>query len=431
MHKSTNHLIRLLFTVFLLCGPHFTFVPSVHAQNDAPVYCQTLSADDCALVVRSQEAMTALTAATMAIDIDMLVSDIPDAPFDTLDMQIQQKTAFAVTPDGVAARERMQQMLAAETSSRLTDPTQLAQLFVDLLNGTQMDTNLTFTVSDDIIRLIEEEAAASGEPIPFALPNSFSFAGRVVNGIGFTRFSDFFALMPGMRVNGEIWFGMDYGELIDFAVADGAFDNLTQSDLEAVDLLLTLYSGNSMSAGGPLAATMADIPYAAEVAPFLQLERLADETQDGRAVARIRTTVDYARLLADPQVQELLSDYLRDNGLNGEEMSEAEIAQMVALAQFAGPAILESLGLEAIESIDLENGYVLNGELHLNWDLSQLMALAGMAGADVPEMEELPVITLNVASQYDNFNEPALVTEPETALIVSFGELLRLAELSN
>ncbi|MBV7338621.1 hypothetical protein KFU94_62465 [Chloroflexi bacterium TSY] len=80
--------------------------------------------------------------------------------------------------------------------------------------------------------------------------------------------------------------------------------------------------------------------------------------------------------------------------------------------------------------IDLEKNHLLFSQVGLNWDISQLAALASLAGADVGlNSEELPIVFMDISTVNDSINEDILIDEPVPAMIFATQELIDLADL--
>lgn len=417
--------IGVLLILALLCT---IWPPATYAQEAAPLFCATLSAEDCALLTNAQDQMSALRSVVAQSHIDFLASNIPDAPFDSIAFSLDQQVTQELSIEAAAALLEMRQLAQMQPQRFQQEPQLLLDYYAAMLTGMNLASSVQMSVSEEVIRLIEEAAAAEGEPIPFALPNELAFSTRLVDGTFYTNLSEVADLLPGLSAHGDVWLGVEFAPIVDLAfqaaLADADFDDMSSSDAELFAQLLSTSASNT---GGPAVTTVAALPFGAELVPFFDVERLENGEVDGQETARLRTTIDYAALLADPVVQELIAELIRSPDFGGQEMDEMEMARTLVIVQQFGPSVLETLGLEIVEEIALETGHYLGGELKLDWDLSELAPLLAATGvARQSELPQLPVIQLNARSSYRDHNADLAIEPPATALIVSTSELLEL-----
>ncbi|MEZ4710625.1 MAG: tetratricopeptide repeat protein [Caldilineaceae bacterium] len=402
--------------------------PAARAQEETPLYCAALTADDCALLAAAHEQMRTLHAVAAANHMDFTASNIPDAPFDAISFSLDQQTTQSLNSEAVAALLELRQLAQTEPQLLMTEPQRLLDFYAALLAGANFDSHMQLTVSEDVVRLIEQAAEEEGEPIPFPLPNQLAFSTRLVDGTLYVNLSHLADLLPGLTATGDVWLGVEFAPVFDLifsaAMTDADISTMRSSDAE---LFAQIMAASSSSTGGPLATTLAALPFGAQALPFLKIERAENGAVDGHETARFRTTVDYAALLADPTVQELIAQLIRDPDFGDQEMDEFEMRQTLTIIQQFGPTVLDTLGLELVEQIDLASGHFLGSELKLNWDVAQLAPLLAVAG--MPELSavpQLPVIALNSTTSYRDHNVDLTIEPPATALIVATSELLDL-----
>ncbi|MEZ4658288.1 MAG: tetratricopeptide repeat protein [Caldilineaceae bacterium] len=426
---ARNRWPHRLFAALLIFALLCVLAPSgLHAQEDAPLYCAALTADDCALLTAAHEQMRTLHALTAANHIDFTASNIPDAPFDAITFALDQQTTQSLSTEAMAALLEFRQLAQTEPQLLMAEPQRLLDFYATFLAGANFESNLQLNVSEDVIRLIEQAAAEEGEPIPFPLPNQVEFSTRLVDGTFYVNLSPLADLLPGLAATGDIWLGVEFAPIIDLAfnaaLADADFNDMRSSDAE---LLAQILGASASNTGGPLAPTLAGMPFGAQALPFLNIQRVEDGAVDGQATARFRTTVNYAALLADPTAQELIAQLIRDPDYGDQPMDEFEMRQTLAIIQQFGPTVLDTLGLELIEQVDLDSGLFLGSELKLNWDVAQLAPLLAAAGIpDLGEDQQLPVIAFSSTTSYRDHNAELTIAPPAPALIIATAELLEL-----
>lgn len=398
---------------------------AVHAQSDPPMYCAELSTDDCTILTTARENMAQLDSFTADAAVELNVGNIPDVPFDEITIEIDMQTAYMFSEEALAVRDQLSDVQTINTMLQ-EDPVEFFELYMGIMDGSSFETNYNIRLSDDTMLLlqqaIEEDA---GEELPFELPNELAISARMLDGTLFANYGELLDPLPGLVVKGEIWFGMEYTPMMEIMLpamrADGELDPMNPDEAEMVSQFIAAFASNS---NGPLATTIAGLPFSAEIMPSLTLERIED---GNGGTAAFRTTIDYATLLAEPAVQEILAELIRDPDFGDTPMSDEEMTEVMAMVQLMGPTVLDSLGLEVIEEIDPETGLLMRSEFHLNWDIEQLAPLLQMAGGpDISELGEMPIVALNGTATYANHGEELIIDEPETAIIIAFSEILEI-----
>ncbi|MCB0156686.1 MAG: tetratricopeptide repeat protein, partial [Caldilineaceae bacterium] len=318
-------------------------------------------------------------------------------------------------------------MAPADLAAMFDDPPALMAALTTILTGTQAATSARMTVTPELVDFIAATAAAEGDPIPFDLPTTVKLETRLHAGTAYVNFSSLADVLPGLRAVGDIWLGVDVIPLLDFLATptDVDLDVSTLSPDERTQLSRMLGSA-SAGFGGPLAPMLAASPLAAQIAPFLVVERLEDGAIDGRTTATFLTTVDYAALLQDADVQAAVLDLLVEQEILSPNADAGEIEAALAMVSSVGPPLLQTLGLEWVEQIDPETGYLLQTTLDLDWDLAQFLPLLDPAGAGTPA--DAPRVRLSQATTYTDHNGPVTIDAPAPALILDTAELIAIAE---
>ena len=396
----------------------------VYAQDDLPLYCATLADEDCAILLMARERMQEVRSISGDTTFELIISNIPDAPFNEITLDIEQQSAYNFSDEGMAARAKLSDVeLIRELLQE--DPVAFLGLYSELIVGSSLESSFRISVSEDTMALIEEAIEEeSGDPVPFTLPNEFGVSSRIVDGTMYTNLSEMLDPLPGFKALGDVWFGFEYGPMMDITMAaardDGDLDPMDEDEAAIASQFTAAVSGAN---GGPLISTVAGLPFGEDILPSIEIERI----EDGAGTVRIRTTIDYATLLSEPAVQELLAELIRDPDFGDTDMSDEEMTEAMAVIQLMGPTVLDSLGLEVIEEIDPETGYLVGSEFHLNWDIEALAPLFSMAGGpDLSELEDVPVFSMNGTSAYSDHNSDLVIETPETALIFSIEEILEL-----
>ena len=405
------------------------------AQADEP-FCGELNETDCELLNASYETMRDVTSLHSNLEMELLIDNLPEAeelPIQEFTLFITQETAYQIEPAASDALMELRELLADPDALEAEFP-RFLDLYFEAIAGITMDSTFGLSFSEEVAALVEEEA---GLPIP----SSFEFRSRVVDGGSYTNVGDLLALLPGVSVRGDIWFGIEVTALADFmadlegldeAFAEFAEEMTEEEQMTETDaLVLSQYLlGDFNVISGPLLPSLAASELTAVGAPYLLVERLDDETVDGASVAVFRTAVDYAALFDDPEVESLLVDLLQNDELMGGDALAADEAESVAfLIGIYGPEILQDLNLEVIEFVDPDTHYLVSTEVNMDWDLTDLAAIASIAGEEFAmEADELPLFVISATTSYTEIGEPVSVDVPETAIILDFEDIVTLIE---
>ncbi len=407
----TRRFTPLFLALALLLTPAFSAVALAQDAQDAPAYCAEvgLSAADCTLLADSQAAMTGVQAVTTYAELDFLVSGIPDLPFNELAVNYTQDTALAQGEVATATAQKLRAMTPQQRFQFFMDQQSLVDVMSETIYDTNIDTELTLIVSEEIQSLI---AAEAGMPVP----NTITFGIRIVDGVEYLNISDLATLAPELAFFGDGWIGIEMEPLLQQAYGQGGtFDQQAGDEgrllLAQMMSMPALWNGSSI-----LLHTLGTTPEAAMALKFFNIVREDDDKVNGQDVAVFRTTIDYQTLLSDPMIQDLIKAILADEEFVGQDFSEAEIEQIMTAVQLFGPAVLQSLTLELVETVGLQDGFAYSGEFNFDWDLTQLMALAAASGGEVPDVA--PAFSINMLTISDNFNQPQPIEAPANAFIL-------------
>ncbi|MBV7338616.1 hypothetical protein KFU94_62440 [Chloroflexi bacterium TSY] len=330
-------MLRYCFILAIAVALIFAGSTTIWAQ-DTTTYCELLSAEDCELLHDSAQAMRDVTSIETQVNVDMLVKNIPEVPFEELSVNVTQYTAFALDDDAAQILADLRQMSPDDMTFLFQRTEEVFNLYFDVLTGSTFDTELTVSVSEDVAQIISEEADAG-----FDLPSSIGFGVRLLDGIMYVNLSSFADALPGIRTTGAMWLGFEFAPVLDLAAADADFGEIGE---EEAATLAQFASGMGGVSGGPLITTLGATEMTELLLPYVDVERLPDDELDGNGVAVFRTVIDYQYLSGDPIFQSLLAELLGDESLIGIRLSDLEIEQIVGMAEVFGPDLLASLGLE-------------------------------------------------------------------------------------
>lgn len=319
--------MRKFVLLLLLALALSVFAPAAFAQDATEVFCGDLSAEDCALLEQSSQAMTDVTSGVATFNLNIDVQNIPDVP--SLTINLAGNAAYNLDPAAIEA-------LTPEEGVELTAEETLAAVTTAL---SAFDGELSLTLT-----LPEELAAQAGIPasvIPLEL--------ALVDGIGYINFDTIDPLLGGMLAQQGMtgWGGINL------------IDVMTQMVAENPEMLGQLDMATSTT-------DMADMTQLEGLAQYITIAREADV--DGAAV--FVTNIDFGGAVSDPAFQDLLKESLE---ASGETMDEAEFQQTIGILQVLG----QQSTLSATQVIDPATGFVNSAEINMNIDLTSLLSASG------------------------------------------------------
>lgn len=346
-------------------------------------FCGTLSDADCQLLLASQEAMMGLSGATIDLLANLNISNIPDAPFNSLTFQLNGDGAYSVDAETLSTLQSLQ----GAPDVLLENMEELPQMLEEAVNSFEGQLNLTLTLPEELVN----EAATSGEEIPETL----SIELRLVNGVAYLSLSSLAESMPDAGIPSG-WFGLELSRLLRSAMEASIQEMDEQGGIQGM-----LPPGFDLS-------TFSQFSDPEVLGEFITVERLDDGDVDGESVAVFRTSVDYAGLLSSEAFMNLMEQQMDAAG--GETMSEADREQAMQMMQ----QMFEGLEFESTQYIDLDENFVRRQETNFNWDLASLMAATGEDTS-----QPAPVINFDFTITYDDFNSAPAVEAPADAQVIT------------
>lgn len=399
-----SRIIYSLLLSFLLGA--MTILPV--AAQDGVAYCDTLSAEDCELVSGTVDAMSAISSGATALSIEMIVQDIPELPAETLSFRYDQSIGFMLGEEVAALIQDLQGMTPAEMQSLGDEPAVGIEMARILVNGMNFGMDLDLQMTDEMAAFLSEEMR---DDIGMDLPTELSLRLMIVDGIFYIDTASIAPFAPEITAFVDGWVGLDANPLIDMAAAELAGEGMSGSAPSGTDSM----GAGTIGMTGALVATVDALDPSGEIIKFLDVEPL-DVEDAAEDEAYFLTTVNFADFFQSPVFRQLVAYFSADQGAS---MTEAELDEVVQLAQIMGPSLLQGLNLQLIELIDEGTGHIAVGDLLLEWDLASLLLLAsqGDPSLQVAEGAE-PFLGLNIVTSADQLNEDVDLSAPEGAFVV-------------
>ncbi len=339
------------------------------AQDTPPVFCGDLSAADCAILEQSQTAMLGLTAASTEFSLDLQI----EAEGNTVPISLTGSATFS----GV---ERMDHELDLGDMTEMPDITPM----LDALRGFNADLNLTLTVPEDV-----------AEDMP---ANTVTLELRLVDGVGYINFDQLQAFMEDAELTG--WGGLDIASLIEALAKEITPEMLSQfGDLA------------EMSNVDPaMMEQMQQFSDPAFIGQYVSITR----TDDGSgATATFATTLDFAGMMKDPAMQDMIREQMRAQAeQQGEQMTESEETMALGMVGM----VFEDTNMIVTEEIDTATGLVASVSFSMDMDMSNL--------AEMDDNSSGPVVfTMDAAVTY-SYDDIATIAAPEDANMLPYEMLI-------
>lgn len=366
------------------------------AQLPEP-FCGSLSDEDCAILVASQEASLEVESSSSSIDVDILIAGIPGLPADELAFNYAQDASIALDPELALEIAEMQQMPPEELIENMD---LMIEALLDLYATIALDMDLSFTMPQELADLASADAGTE-------IPNELTAMLRIVDGYGYANIDELAAQIEGAE-GLQGWYGIDIVSLMELSFEESMSQANPGPDIAA-----------SMTGFG-MSSFLNSEEGRALLEEYVEIERVNDVTIDGQEAAVFRSTFDFGRFVGSPLFADLLVSQIGVlNEVADMNLTEAELREMLSLMPMFGPMLFTGLDFGITQRIGLEDFFVHESELVFDWDLSSIIAVAQMA---VPDLELppgiAPVINFGVISDASDFNDVAEIETPEDALII-------------
>jgi hypothetical protein len=368
---------------------------SVAAQGAAtPAFCGNLAEADCQLLRDSQQAMQGLSSASFDLNADLNVTNIPNAPFNSLAFNLKGTGAYSVDQTQVSSLQGM------DMSALASNPQQLGQYLESALNAVNGDVTLTLTLPPE---LVQQMSSGSQQ-----FPSTLSLQARLVSGNGYINLEGLQAAAPGGNIPSG-WTGIE----------------LARTLRQVFEAQAGQMTGSANPFAGALnPATMGTFTNPETMGKFVTIQRAADAANGG---AVFQTTIDYGALFSSTEFSDLMRNQMKSSNPN---MTDAQVDQALAMM----PQMMKGLTLTTTQTIDPSTKFVTNASVNLDWDMTALMQTAtsasGSSGSSATTTTA-PRISFNGTITYTNHNSAPAITAPEGVTVVPAETLLSSFGLSS
>lgn len=380
--------LLILLAVLLLAVSSAALAQEGTEEPGLPAtFCGSLSDADCGLLTAAHHAGMGLSSATVDLQANLDISNIPDAPFDSLAFQLNGDGAYSIDAEMLSTLQSMQ----GAPEAMLENMEAMPQMLEQAVNSFQGRLNLSLTLPEAV-------TSAGGDQ---EIPETLSVELRLVNGVVYVDLSALAESMPDAGIPPG-WLGLELSRLIRSMMEMSLQQMDAQGGFEGM-----LPPGFDME-------TFSQFGAPDMLADFVTVERLDDADVDGAAVAAFRTTIDYGGLFSSEAFMNLMEQQM---DASGETLTEADREEAMQMVQ----QMFQGMSFETTEYVDLDDNYVRRSETHFGWDLSSMMSVVGEDTG-----EGAPVINFDFTITYDDFNNAPAVEAPDDAQVLTAEQVMAM-----
>lgn len=368
------------------------------AFAQAETFCLGLEGEDCELYeqLQTNQELPISTGMQTSVNGEITVGEMV--------------TEFAVDVSGAYVTDVEAFQAALDTFGAVTLRDLSLGNLVDLLNGVVSAWDAELFI--DLSGIPGAEMVTGGETIDLYFVDGVAY----VNGpILATLFGD---------PNIEGVYGIDAFEAIDFGLSSVTMADLLQlgngmddgmgdmDDMGGMDAFTEAFTEQFMTGlqQGMAAQDLSE----EELANFVSVARLDDETVDGETVAVFETTVDIANVFTVPAIRELTVQSIQQS--DPQEMMDPEAVIDGLEAGLAGSTVT------VVERYSLDSTYLVGFEMNMDIMVDSTVMAEAMG---MPAEDEMPFnMTIDINFMRENINAVEAITLPEGAQVVPLMELL-------
>ena len=311
MRKSVMPVMTIVMLLVLIVA---SAVPAFAQDMPAP-FCGDLSDEDCAILSDSQDASLAVESFSNLVDVNIYFAGVPGLPADELAFNYNQEGTYSLDP---ALAQQIMEMQMQDPAALMEDMDAMVEVLLDLYANLALDTEVSFTMPEEIAALISEQAGV-------AIPTTVSAQAIMADGYGYGNIDTLVAEIEELNgVSG--WYGIDVVSLMQM----GFEQSMAQAD----------QSGNMAASmtGYGMTNFLNTEEGRAMLEEYVTVERADDETVGDADVAVFNSSFDFGRFLGSPAFAEMLVSQLDTiNQLADTDLTEDQLSQV--------PHALHRLGL--------------------------------------------------------------------------------------
>ncbi len=372
--------MKKLSVVLIVLVALLAFGGTTAAQT--PVFCGDLPPADCQILEAAQAAALEMTSASGTFNLELTITNIPDAPFKSLAFALEGSGQYAIDADLMKKYAGLQ----TDPSALMSDISQFGPMLADLLTGFTGQLNLKLSLPQALLSTLPAE----GIRIPATLTTEL----RMVKGVGYINLSALAEAMPSAGIPSG-WYGLELAKLVQnvFDMFAGSLDGAALSDFDP--------------------STFTQFADPDLLGEFMTLKRLPDSEVDGQAVAVFEGTLDYTRLATSPMFREMMKQQFE---AMDQAPTEAELDQALSMTA----QIYQGLTFTFTQAVDLDEYHARQVTIDVGWDMTQLMQLAGESTTPAP------FIGLKLTSSLADFNVPVSVAAPANAAVLTAEDAMQM-----
>ncbi len=394
-HKRIVALLLLIAVVAVPIGAG----QHVQAQDGAgAVFCGQLSADDCAILTGSQEAMASITSAAIDAEASITISG-----FEITDGVDELTFSLSANGDAESDLTALYDMQAgmptdiAGMAEMMEDPEALMEMVLEsfsLIESLVDESKANLTLELASVPVLEDGL----EVITVEL--------RMTDGVLYVKQQPLADQLDLPDPVDAEWAAVDFGTALDEALAE-AMSELDMSELEGAEITDEDIATLASIMNNELVTLFSDAEFLNE---FVTVTRLDDAELDGQTMAVFESTVDLRDMLLSSTFSDAVFSFLEEmQELDPEAASDLGFtpSELQLVLTLAG-SMLSSAEFTTVQWIGVDDLYVYHTEGTMDFQVN-LSLLAG-GDSSVPESISL---TGDLRVDVSNINEPVEVTVPD------------------
>ncbi|MCB0044755.1 MAG: hypothetical protein KDD92_04945 [Caldilineaceae bacterium] len=385
-------LLPLLLALVIALIPATLFAQ----DSDEPVvFCGDLDDAQCEILTEAARLGEEQTSGSYDSLITMLLSGIPEAPFDEIDVVWNQIGAYVMDPDFAAEMNGMED---EEIMAMMGDPEQSFALLMDLFDMTDMahETNIV---------LGQETADLLSANIGYPIPTEISVRYVVVGGNGYVNLDDLAEFIPELSGYSG-WIGTELRPVLEYVMENADMEAAGEDEMAQMQMFGGMFMPKaSMEIFGD----------------YMDIEQIEEEP------AVFHTTFDLPGFVTSPMFMDLVVAAVE---ASGESINPGDLAQVQTMLPMVAPMIFSGLDVSTDLVIDTDTGYATESASTFEWDLSGLISMAAMAGIPAGPAGVDSMVVFNTENLYGDFNAIDAVEAPENALLVPGETVVDMIEAS-
>lgn len=346
----------------------------IAAQKPPATFCGDLATADCTFLTDAETVNNNLDSHSFKLELKVDATGLPDPAFKNLSFDFTGSGSVSLDRKGLPDTTNL------DATSFSKDPKAIFDLISQSITHVSTDAKL-------VLNIPQQLKSVMGDRTPKVVNLNFRLVGGTIY-LNVAPLADFYPAAKSMPA----WIGINIPDAITAMLKQPSFAT-SMSEMSAA-----MSSSTTTSMNTKFGTFFADPK---NMATFLKVKRLADDTYESHKVAVYETTIDFPALFALPEMMQMIEDQA---GASSRPLTDSDKLMMTTVLQQMGKALQFSM----TRSIDLDQKYIYKTEINMNIDLSEAKAAFGTAMN----------FKFNIVITQDDFNAVPALTAPDGAVVI-------------